>query len=35
MLAGELYNASVPEIQADQLAAAAWMGTVVYGATVE
>jgi maltose O-acetyltransferase len=25
MLAGELYNASVPEIQADQLAAAAWM----------
>lgn len=25
MLAGELYNASGPEIQADQLAAAAWM----------
>ena len=25
MLAGELYNANVPEIQADQLAAAAWM----------
>ena len=25
MLAGELYNANVPEIQADQAAAAAWM----------
>jgi maltose O-acetyltransferase len=25
MLAGELYNANVPEIQADQLAAAGWM----------
>jgi maltose O-acetyltransferase len=25
MLAGELYNANVPEIQADQLAAAMWM----------
>jgi maltose O-acetyltransferase len=25
MLAGELYNANVPEIQSDQLAAAAWM----------
>ncbi len=25
MLAGELYNANVPEIQADQLAAAQWM----------
>ena len=25
MLAGQLYNSSAPEIQADQVAAAAWM----------